>query len=81
MPYPATAVHISRQVGVLPELIKYHNQTVRELEAILVKYLKSGKVGSKRPTIRVGGCCGIGGARKDAIEFYTYGVFLSMGSC
>ncbi|KAK0460943.1 DUF221-domain-containing protein [Desarmillaria tabescens] len=71
MPYPATAVHISRQVGVLPDLIKYHNQTVRELETILVKYLKDGKVGAKRPTIRVGGCCGIGGVRKDAIEFYT----------
>ncbi|PBK74192.1 DUF221-domain-containing protein [Armillaria solidipes] len=71
MPYPATAVHISRQVGVLPELIKYHNQTVRELEAILVKHLKNDKAGAKRPTIRVGGCCGIGGARRDAIEFYT----------
>ncbi|KAK0212532.1 hypothetical protein DFS33DRAFT_1390912, partial [Desarmillaria ectypa] len=71
IPYPATAVHISRQVGVLPDLIKYHNQTVQELEAILVKYLKDDKVGTKRPTIRLGGCCGLGGVRKDAIEFYT----------
>ncbi|KAK0486130.1 DUF221-domain-containing protein [Armillaria novae-zelandiae] len=78
MPYPATAVHISRKVGVLPDLIKYHNQTVREFEAVLVKHLKNEKVGAKRPTIRVGGCCGMGGARRDAIEFYTYDVFLSV---
>ncbi|KAK0195739.1 DUF221-domain-containing protein [Armillaria mellea] len=71
MPYPATAVHISRKVGVLPDLIEYHNQTVRELEAVLVKHLKNDKVEAKRPTVRVGRCCGIGGARRDAIEFYT----------
>lgn len=71
VPYPTTSVHIGRKVGRLPELIEYHNTTVREFEAVLVKYLKGGSVGSKRPTIRVGGTCGCGGMKKDAIEFYT----------
>ncbi|KAF8952519.1 late exocytosis, associated with Golgi transport-domain-containing protein [Flammula alnicola] len=34
MPYPTTSVHIGRKVGKLPELIDYHNQTVREFEEI-----------------------------------------------
>jgi len=72
VPYPTTSVHIGRKVGKLPDLIEYHNQTVREFEEILVKYLKGGKVKAKRPTIRVGGTCGMGGQRKDAIEFYTF---------
>ncbi|KAF9501406.1 DUF221-domain-containing protein [Pleurotus eryngii] len=71
MPYPASAVHIGRKVGKLPELIEYHNKTVRELENVLVKYLKGGRPAKTRPTIRVGGCCGMGGQRKDAIDFYT----------
>ncbi|KAJ7782689.1 hypothetical protein B0H16DRAFT_464722 [Mycena metata] len=71
VPYPTTSVHIGRKVGKLPELIDYHNQTVRELETYLVKYLRGGKVGRKRPTVRIGGSCGCGGTRKDAIEFYT----------
>ncbi|KAL0955754.1 hypothetical protein HGRIS_001969 [Hohenbuehelia grisea] len=71
MPYPVTAVHIGRKVGKLPELIEYHNQTVRDFESLLVKYLKGGRIGRKRPTIRVGGCCGLGGQKKDAIDFYT----------
>ncbi|KAF8891786.1 hypothetical protein BD779DRAFT_1670745 [Infundibulicybe gibba] len=71
VPYPTTSVHIGRKVGRLPELIEYHNTTVRELETVLVKFLKGGKVGNKRPTIRVGGTCGCGGTKKDAIEFYT----------
>lgn len=71
VPYPTTSVHIGRKVGKLPQLIEYHNTTVREFEAILVKYLKGGKLGRKRPTIRVGGTCGFGGMKKDAIEHYT----------
>ncbi|KAF8963690.1 hypothetical protein BDZ97DRAFT_1661438 [Flammula alnicola] len=71
MPYPTTSVHIGRKVGKLPELIDYHNQTVREFEEVLVKYLKGGKIKSKRPTIRIGGHCGLGGTTKDAIDFYT----------
>ncbi|EAU91270.2 hypothetical protein CC1G_06905 [Coprinopsis cinerea okayama7 len=71
MPYPTTSVHIGRKVGKLPELIEYHNQTVREFEQILVRYLKGGKIKSKRPTIRIGGKFGCGGVTKDAIDFYT----------
>lgn len=71
VPYPTTAVHIGRKVGKLPELIEYHNATVRELEQILVRYLKGGKVAKERPTIRIGGWMGLGGTKKDAIEFYT----------
>ncbi|KAJ3570291.1 hypothetical protein NP233_g4499 [Leucocoprinus birnbaumii] len=71
VPYPTTSVHIGRKVGKLPELIEYHNQTVREFEEILVKYLKGGKIRAKRPTIMVGGSCGCGGTKKDAIDFYT----------
>ncbi|KAK0460961.1 DUF221-domain-containing protein [Desarmillaria tabescens] len=40
VPYPTTSVHIGRRVGKLPELIDYHNDTVRELEQYLVKYLE-----------------------------------------
>ncbi|KAF9486012.1 DUF221-domain-containing protein [Pholiota conissans] len=71
VPYPTTSVHIGRKVGKLPELIDYHNQTVREFEEVLVKYLKGGKVRAKRPMIRIGGHCGMGGTKKDAIDFYT----------
>lgn len=72
VPYPTTAVHIGRRVGKLPELIEYHNSTVRELEQILVRYLKGGKIAKERPTIRIGGWLGMGGVKRDAIEFYTY---------
>jgi len=71
VPYPTTSVHIGRKVGKLPELIEYHNQTVRDLEVCLVRYLRGGKIGKKRPTIRIGGMCGCGGTRTDAIDFYT----------
>jgi hypothetical protein len=71
MPYPTTSVHIGRKVGKLPELIEYHNETVRSFEQVLVKYLRGGKIGKKRPTITIGGTCGIGGTKKDAIDFYT----------
>ena len=71
MPYPATSVHIGRRVGRLPELIEFHNDAVRELEKYLVRYLKGGKIGSKRPTITKGGFCGIGGKKYDAIDFFT----------
>ncbi|KAJ1306005.1 hypothetical protein OPQ81_010720 [Rhizoctonia solani] len=71
MPYPTTAVHIGRRVGRLPEMIEYHNQAVRDLEQVLVKYLKGGKLGKKRPTITIGGFLGFGGTKKDAIDFYS----------
>ena len=72
MPYPTTSVHIGRRVGDLPDLIEKHNDTVRELEHVLVGYLKDGNVGKKRPTIRLGGGCGCGGEKVDAIDYYTY---------
>lgn len=71
VPYPTTTVHIGRKVGKLPELVEYHNTTVRELEQILVTYLKGGKIAKERPTIRIGGFLGMGGTKKDAIDFYT----------
>lgn len=71
MPYPTTSVHIGRRVGDLPEMTEKHNDTVRELEHVLVRYLKDGKVGKKRPTIRLGGK-GCGGEKVDAIDYYTY---------
>ncbi|KAI6046451.1 hypothetical protein EDC04DRAFT_2888120 [Pisolithus marmoratus] len=71
VPYPTTSVHIGRKVGRLPELIDYHNDIVRELEQVLVTYLKDGKIAKERPTIRIGGFLGMGGVKKDAIDFYT----------
>jgi hypothetical protein len=71
VPYPTTSVHIGRKVGDLPDLIEYHNRTVREFEEVLVKYLKGGKIAKNRPMITIGGTWGMGGTKKDAIEFYT----------
>jgi len=71
VPYPTTAEHIGRRVGDLPELIETHNNTVREFEQVLVRYLKDGRMGKKRPTIRLGGFLGMGGQVRDAIDYYT----------
>ncbi|KAJ7106052.1 hypothetical protein C8R43DRAFT_1243881 [Mycena crocata] len=71
-PYPITSVHMARRVGDLPQLIEYHNQTVRDFEAVLVRYLKGGVHNKSRPVIVFGGICGVGGVRKDAIEYYTH---------
>lgn len=69
VPYPATSVHIAREVGRLPDLIKYHNDAVCDLERILVRYLKGGKLGRKRPTISIGGFLGIGAVKKVGIQY------------
>ena len=71
VPYPTTSVHIGRRVGDLPERIERHNETVKELEAVLVKYLKDGKIGKKRPTKRLGGFMCFGGQTVDAIDYYA----------
>ncbi|KAA1133062.1 hypothetical protein PGTUg99_006087 [Puccinia graminis f. sp. tritici] len=72
IPYPTTAVHIGRRVGMLAFLIERHNQTVRDLEQVLVTYLKGGKISPNRPTIRIGkNFLGLGGRKVDAIDFYT----------
>ncbi|KZT53055.1 DUF221-domain-containing protein [Calocera cornea HHB12733] len=70
-PYPTSDVYIGRRVGNLPELVEYHNDTVRELEHKLVSYLKGGRVAKKRPTIRIGAKAGCGGEVVDAIDYYT----------
>jgi len=69
VPYPTTSVHVGRRVGDLPELTERHNNTVRELEHVLVTCLKGGKVANKRPTVRIGGGCS--GDKVDAIDYYT----------
>ena len=71
VPYPTTSVHVGRRVGKLPELIEFHNETVKELEAVLVEYLKDGKIGKRRPTKRLGGFMCFGGQKVDAIDYYT----------
>ncbi|KAI9455648.1 hypothetical protein F5148DRAFT_984707 [Russula earlei] len=71
VPYPTTAVHIGRHVGKLHEMIQNHNEAVSQFERVLVRYLKDGKTGKKRPTIRLGGFMGIGGVKRDAIDYYT----------
>lgn len=70
-PYHPTSLHIARDVGDLPQLVEYHNQTVRDFEAVLVKHLKGDVHNKPRPTISFGGIMGIGAVRKDAIEYYT----------
>jgi calcium permeable stress-gated cation channel len=71
VPYPITDVHIGRRLEDLPRLIKVHNNTIRKLEQKMVRYLKGGKFGKKRPTVRVGGFLGMGGEVRDAIDHYT----------
>lgn len=80
-PYPTTSVHIGRHVGRLPDLIEFHNEAVKELEQVLVKYLKGGKIAKERPMIRLGGFMCFGGQKKDAIDYYTYVFFHSFNVC
>ncbi|ORX40793.1 hypothetical protein BD324DRAFT_575027 [Kockovaella imperatae] len=63
---------IGRRIGDFPELVDEHNEAVADLEKNLVKYLGSGKVAAKRPTIRKGAFLGIlGGQKYDAIDYYA----------
>jgi hypothetical protein len=62
---------IGRKLDNFPDMVEKHNDAVRNLENALVKYLKGGKVASKRPRTRVGGFLGMGGEKKDAIEHYS----------
>ena len=64
--------HLCAHWQKFPELIKQHNETVRELEKLVLKHMGGDEMEAYRPTIRVGGCCGMGGRRVDAIKFYTY---------
>ena len=78
VPYPTTSVHVGRRVGELPALIERHNEAVRKFEQVLVRYLKDGHIAKERPTIRIGGFMGMGGEKKDAIDFYTCACRFSM---
>ncbi|KAF8967961.1 hypothetical protein BDZ97DRAFT_1916530 [Flammula alnicola] len=71
LPYPVTSVHIGRSVGALQGLIDKHNKLVEEFEEVLVRYLSGGNPRNQRPMITIGGCCGLGGRRQDAIKYYT----------
>ena len=71
VPYPTTSVHIGRKVGQLAELVEAHNDAVRELEKVLTTYTKNGQLGSKRPTMQIGGFMGIGGQKVDTIDYMT----------
>ena len=48
--YPTSATTSGRKVGKLPELVDYHNQTVREFEETLVKYPKGGHIDILAPS-------------------------------
>lgn len=67
-----TSVHIGKAVGMLPELVETHNKNVEEFEQVIAKHLKKDPRGKTKPTVRVGGCCGIGGRRKDAIKLHVF---------
>jgi len=70
--HQVTSVHIGKAVGMLPELVERHNQNIEEFEQVIVKHLKKDPRGRTKPTIRVGGCCGLGGRRKDVIDLHTF---------
>lgn len=64
IPYPTTAVHIGRKVGVLPELIEAHNAAVRALEGVLTRYFKDpDQLPTNRPSMRIGATMGCGGQK------------------
>ncbi|KAL1412499.1 hypothetical protein Q8F55_000244 [Vanrija albida] len=60
---------VGRRLGDFPHLVHEHNEAVMDLEKVLVKYLKGGKMASKRPMMRTGGFMGLGGKRHDAIDY------------
>ncbi|OXV09312.1 hypothetical protein Egran_02926 [Elaphomyces granulatus] len=64
---------IARNVKDLPELIKKHDESVRELESVLSKYLKRpDRLPSKRPTLRPPREKGADRPGKvDAIDYWT----------
>ncbi|ORY50184.1 hypothetical protein BCR35DRAFT_24997 [Leucosporidium creatinivorum] len=73
LPHPTTSVRLGRAMGSLPALIKKHDELVVKLEKSLTKYLRGGKLGKKRPLVRLGGWrwLPIGGVKVDAISYYT----------
>jgi hypothetical protein len=68
---------IGRDLKDYPQQIEDYNNTIKEFEEVLVKYLKGGREAKHRPMIRRGGFMGMGGTKVDAIEFYGSVLFLS----
>lgn len=60
---------IGRRLGDFPQLVEDHNKAVKDLESTLVKYLKHGKMASKRPLLRKGGWACLGGEKVDKIDY------------
>ncbi|KAF5322095.1 hypothetical protein D9619_001978 [Psilocybe cf. subviscida] len=69
LPYTVTSAYIGRDAGSLPDLVDIHDETVEELEKVLTKHSRA-EDSTKRPTVKIGGCCGLGGRRRDAIKYY-----------
>ncbi|KJA28921.1 hypothetical protein HYPSUDRAFT_128668 [Hypholoma sublateritium FD-334 SS-4] len=70
LPHLVTSVYIGKDVGKLPELIEDHNKLVEEFEEVL-QSIQDETHQNERSFITVGGCCGMGGRRQDAYQYYT----------
>jgi hypothetical protein len=62
---------IGRKLEDFPDLVEEHNNTVRALEEVLVKYLKNDQIAAKRPTAKIGSTLGLGGTKVDAIDHHA----------
>ena len=62
---------IGRKLEDFPDLVEEHNNTVRALEEVLVKYLKNDQIAAKRPTTKIGSTLGLGGTKVDAIDHHA----------
>ncbi|KAF9529707.1 hypothetical protein CPB83DRAFT_248554 [Crepidotus variabilis] len=72
LPYQVTSVHIGKNVGNLPQLVKEHNKNVQDLEGVLVKHSKDDPYFQERPTVKVGGVLGFGGTHEDAVKLLSH---------
>lgn len=70
LPYQVTSVHIGKNVGQLPQLVREHNDNVEGFEKLLVKHGKHDPGFQERPTIKVGGFgfLGLCETRQDAVK-------------
>jgi hypothetical protein len=80
LPYTVTSAYIGQDVGSLPDLINVYNETLEELEKVLTKH-SGEKDSTARPTTKIGGSCGLGGRRHDAIKYYTSVQSLQISTC
>lgn len=67
-----TSVYIGKTAGMLPDLIEKYNQNILEFEKVIARHTKKDPHIETRPSISVGGFCGFGGTRKDAITHYRF---------